>query len=412
MIVVVSRSRRTRALGAVTGLVALAVALVPVSATAEIDQSDNLKRTRSYLYKGAVYPPVASDDYFKGGTDIAFDGNRIYAMQQGADGGVHIFKRTRTKRGHVKLGFVPCPGEQNDVEVVEPGLIAIGYHTSSCDVAGGGIRLIDVSNPKKPDYLGSVTYEVGSHTLTKYPGEPLIYSSPNGLGDVQGTETIIDVSDPDNPEIVASYANRANSCHDLTFYFDADKKLAFCPGSSRTEIWDVTDPLAPNPIGEIVNPAISYHHSAVATHDGKYLVVGDENTFADECEGGTTGALWVYDITDPTTPQPVSHFGIGRGQAPGSAGSDRESYCTSHLYNFVPGTYVMVASWYAAGLNVIDFSDPANPVEIGHFFGSGDDYRNYWSAYWHQGRIYANDRTRGLDVFRPRKALLQAIRGN
>ncbi|MDQ3952089.1 MAG: hypothetical protein M3279_03840, partial [Actinomycetota bacterium] len=262
------------------------------------------------------------------------------------------------------------------------------------------------SNPRKPDYLGSVTYAVGSHTLTKYPGKPLIYSSPNGLGSVQGTETIIDVSNPSKPKIVASYDNRANSCHDLTFYFDADKKLAFCPGSSRTEIWDVSDPLAPNPIGEIVNPSISYHHSAVATHDGKYLVIGDENTFADECEGGTTGALWVYDIEDPTTPEPVSYFGIGRGQAPGSAGSDRESYCTAHLYNFVPGTYVMVASWYAAGMNVIDFSDPANPVEIGHFFGSGDDYVNYWSAYWHRGRIYANDRTRGLDVFRPRRGLL------
>ena len=407
MILFVNRIGRTRALRVATAMVALvAVALTPSPVTAEVDQSDNLKRTRSFPFKGAVYPPQASDDYFKGGTDMAFDGRLIYAMQQGADGGVHIVKRTRTKRGHVKLGFVPCPGEQNDVEVVKRGIIAIGYHSSTCDVTGGGIRLIDVSNPRRPDYLGSVSYPVGSHTLTKYPGKPLIYSSPNGLGDVRGTETIIDVSNPKKPKIAASYANRANSCHDLTFHFDENQKLAFCPGSSRTEIWDVSDALAPNPIGEIVNPSISYHHSAVATYDGKYLVIGDENTFADECEGGTTGALWVYDITDPTAPKPVSYFGIGRGQTPGSAGSDRESYCTAHIFNFVPGTYVMVASWYAAGMNVIDFSDPANPVEIGHFFGSGDDYVNYWSAYWHKGRIYANDRTRGMDVFRPRKGLL------
>ncbi|MBA2724538.1 MAG: hypothetical protein H0U53_00980, partial [Actinobacteria bacterium] len=57
---------------------------------------------------------------------------------------------------------------------------------------------------------------------------------------------------------------------------------------------------------------------------------------------------------------------------------------------------------YAAGINVIDWSDPSNPAEIGHFFGSGDDYANYWSAYWHNGRIYGNDRTRGFDVFRPK----------
>jgi hypothetical protein len=399
----VSGARRTRILLTAT---VLAVALVPATPVgAEVDKSDNVRRTRSFAYKGAVYPPAAPDDYFKGGTDMAFDGNMIYAMQQGADGGVHIIKRTRTKRGHVKIGFVPCPGEQNDVAVIAPRLIAIGYHTSQCGVVGGGIRLLDVSSPRKPKYLGSVTFDVGSHTLTKYPGKPLIYSSPNGLGNVRGVEQIIDVSDPMNPEIVASYANRANSCHDLTFYFDADQKLAFCPGSDRTEIWDVSDPLAPVPIGEIFNPSIFYHHSAVATDDGKYLVIGDENVEADECEGGTTGALWVYDITDPTLPTPVSYFGIGRGQAPGSANSDRESYCTVHLYNFIPGTYVMVASWYAAGMNVIDFSDPANPVEIGHYFGSGDDYVNYWSAYWHRGRIYANDRTRGLDVFRPKGLL-------
>ncbi|MDQ3914009.1 MAG: hypothetical protein M3323_01575 [Actinomycetota bacterium] len=396
-----SATKRHVVRAALVGLVALA--LVPVTPVgAAIDKSDNLRRTYTFTYEGTVYPPEASDDYFKGGTDMAFSGNLIYAMQQGESGGVHIVKRTRTRRGHVKIGFVPCPGEQNDVEVIERGLIAIGYHSSQCNVAGGGIRLIDVSNPSRPRYLGSVSFAGGTHTLTKYPGKPLIYSSPNGLGNVRGVEQIIDVSNPAKPEVVASYANRVNACHDLTFYVKDDKKLAFCPGSDRTEIWDVSDPLAPVPLSEIVNPSIFYHHSAVATHDGKYLVIGDENTEADECEGGTTGALWVYDIEDPALPTPVSHFGIARGQAPGSAGSDRESYCTSHLYNFIPGTYVMVAAWYAAGINVIDFSDPANPVEIGHYFGSGDDYANYWSAYWHKGRIYGNDRTRGLDVFRPK----------
>jgi hypothetical protein len=394
------RKRRTiRA--ALVGLVG--VALVPMTpATAEVDKSENLRRTYTFTYEGTVYPPEAAGDYFKGGTDMAFQGPFIYAMQQGESGGVHIVRRTRTKRGHVKVGFVPCPGEQNDVEVIKPGLIAVGYHSSQCNVTGGGIRLINVENPSRPRYLGSVSFSGGTHTLTKYPGKPLIYSSPNGLGNVRGVEQIIDVSNPGKPEVVASYANRANACHDLTFYVKGDKKLAFCPGSDRTEIWDVSDPLAPVPISEIVNPAIFYHHSAVATHDGKYLVIGDENTEADECEGGTTGALWVYDISDPAMPKPVSYFGIGRGQAPGSAGSDRESYCTAHIFNFIPGTYVLVASWYAAGLNVIDFTDPANPVEIAHYFGSGEDYANYWSAYWHKGRIYANDRTRGLDVFRPK----------
>jgi len=125
-------------------------------------------------------------------------------------------------------------------------------------------------------------------------------------------------------------------------------------------------------------------------------VIGDENFEAHDCDGGPTGAMWIYNVENPLTPVLLGYYKVARGQEP--AGTSRANWCTAHLFNFVPGTYVMVASWYAAGMNVIDFSDMANPQEIRHYMGTGDDYTNYWSAYWHRGRIYANDRTRGLDV--------------
>ena len=31
--------------------------------------------------------------------------------------------------------------------------------------------------------------------------------------------------------------------------------------------------------------------------------------------------------------------------------------------------------------------------------GTGEDITNYWSAYWYDGKIWANDRVKGLDVF-------------
>ncbi len=59
-----------------------------------------------------------------------------------------------------------------------------------------------------------------------------------------------------------------------------------------------------------------------------------------------------------------------------------------------------MSSWYAGGMNVIDFTNPSQPVEIAHYMGTGDDITNYWSAYWYDGRIWANDRGNGaLDVF-------------
>jgi hypothetical protein len=53
-------------------------------------------------------------------------------------------------------------------------------------------------------------------------------------------------------------------------------------------------------------------------------------------------------------------------------------------------------------MNVLDLSDPSAPVEIAHYMRTGEakEITNYWSAYWYKGRVYANDRVRGLDVFR------------
>jgi hypothetical protein len=58
----------------------------------------------------------------------------------------------------------------------------------------------------------------------------------------------------------------------------------------------------------------------------------------------------------------------------------------------------MVGSWYAGGMNVIDWSDPMAPVELAHYMGNESDITNYWSAYWYDGKIWANDRVKGLDV--------------
>ena len=386
--------KRRIALALALGL--LAGALAPNAGARparEADASENVKLIGSFPYENK------NKDFFAGGTDIDFSGKYVYAMQQGPEGGIHIFDASGSSPK--KLGFFPCPGEQNDIAVVKPGLVAVGYHSTQCGGSGGGIRLVDVSDPKRPKLLGAVNdIPGGTHTLTVYPGKPLIYSSPNGLANVQGVESIIDVSDPAKPKVVGSYTPAANSCHDLSFFVTKEEQLAFCPGTSGLEIWDVSDPVAPAMISKTANPAIQYHHSAVATHDGKYLVVGDEAVGASDCVGGVTGSLWVYDISAREVPLLVGHWGPQRGPLPaGSSNYNRNTWCSAHNFNFVPGTYTLVGSWYAGGMSVVDFSDPTSPKEVAHYMGTGDDITNYWSAYWFDGRIWANDRVKGLDVF-------------
>jgi len=359
----------------------LAALVIPAAATAAptYDKSDNVKLVTSIPYSG--------------GSDIAFDGRWIYFGQLGNEGGVRILD---AKGGVPKeVAFIKCPGSQNDVAVVRPGLLALGYHSGQCSgIPGAGVRLIDVRNPRQPRFLGSVELPGGNHTITVYPGTNYIYASPGGLANGGGVEQILDVSDPNKIKVAATFKPNPAGCHDLTFTraADKDRMLAFCAGGGEVTIWDATNPLKPFVIAHGFTPSF-FPHAAVPTPDGKYLVMTDENFAAHDCVGGPTGSVWVYDITRPEIPVLVGHWGPKRGKAP--VGTLGTSWCTAHNLNFVGKTRQAVISWYTGGTSVVDFSNPLTPKEVAYF--RADD-SNSWSSYWHDDLIYVNDLGRGIDV--------------
>ncbi len=358
-------------------VVVLALTAAPVGAKSA-DKSANVQRIAVFSYK-------KSKGAFYSGTDLDFDGKYSYGAQLGRFGGIHIFDVSGARPRRVS--FIPCPGTQNDVAVIQPGLIALGYHESQCGRERRGVQLLDVKNPRQPKFLGSVAVPGdGTHTLTTYPGKPIIYSSPGGPGG-EDAETIIDVSDPRKPEIAGTFDPGPQvGCHDVSFYLARKQKLAFCAGVNATQIWDVSDSFQPRILSRIVNPMIFLHHSVAATPDGKYLVIGDEGVGACTAASKPTGALFVYDISEPASPLLVSYFGLPR---------EDPLICTAHNFNFVADSRTLVSSWYRGGMNVIDLTDPAQPKELAHY---RSDTTDYWSAYWYRGRVYASGLT-GLDVF-------------
>lgn len=370
--------------------------------------------------------------FFASGTDIAYDGSYVYAAEQASnpdtEGGIHIYDVSEAD-SPVKVGFIDCPGYQNDVAVVESGIIALGYHSETgavCrqwDQTSGpptttGVRLFDVSDLENIRALGvSPQLPGGTHTLTVHPSGDYIYASPGGIANGGGVQQIIDVSNREGPFEVHTFKPNEAGCHDFEFFTSAadETPMGVCVGLTESQIWDLTDPTAPEIVSHIVNPLIQFHHSAMVTDDGKTLVIGDEAIGANDCVGGPTGAMYSYDISNPLVPIPRGYFGINRSyddqpvNASTVAGlrselSDygRSTWCTAHIYNFIPGTSIMVAVWYSGGLNIIDWSDPSSPRELAHYRTTGDDLytdvTNYWSGYWHEGRIYANDRVRGFDA--------------
>ena len=136
---------------------------------------------------------------------------------------------------------------------------------------------------------------------------------------------------------------------------------AICAGFGGTQIWDVSDPLKPVVVSTIYNPLIQFSHYAVASKDGKILVINDENITANDCveQDAPTGAIWVYDISDVASPKMLSYFGPPRGNTGSPLGSFwvGGGTCTSHDFNFVDNRTVTIP-WYTGGFNVISLKDP------------------------------------------------------
>jgi hypothetical protein len=153
----------------------------------------------------------------------------------------------------------------------------------------------------------------------------------------------------------------------------------------------------------IHNPNVEFFHSATFTWDGSTVLFGDEAGGGTQprcrtSDPDTVGAIWIYDVAsatilDDTTEQPsLSHFKIPRVQGD-------VARCTMHNFNTLPlaDRYIAVSAAYSGGTTVFDFTDRANPTEIGHHDPHG---ANTWSSYWYNGNIYTNDTGRGFDVMR------------
>ena len=367
-------------------------------ATAEVNKSKNVKQVAHVKYEG--------------GTHLTFEGRYAYAAEwdgRGArlgKGGIHVMDIKGTPR---EVGYFDCPASDTDVTVVRKGLLAVGHSTAECNgvsegEANAGVFLLDVRSPKNIRKIGEVNVASGRqvHTATAYPGKDLIYASAGGLPTNGARWThMIDVSNPRKPKIVGEYQpSLPTGCHDFSFHFDKRGKFGFCAGFGGTQIWDVSDPLKPVVVSTIYNPLIQFSHYAVASKDGKILVINDENITANDCveQDAPTGAIWVYDISDIASPKMLSYFGPPRGNTGSPLGSFwvGGGTCTSHDFNFVDNRTVTIP-WYTGGFNVISLKDPAAPKEIAYY--QADD-ADTWSAHFYKGRIYTNDPNRGFEAFK------------
>lgn len=394
-------------------------------------------------------------------TDMAFSGDMLVA---GSYHGFNIYRLDAD--GIPKLvSSVVCPGGQGDVSIVGDLLITSVEETRAridCGLQGvtedvsaerfRGLRIFDISDPRRPVQVGGVQTCRGSHTHSvvsgpEETGSIIVYNSGTAsireaeelAGCVEGLpgeyETAlfridvieIPVDDPASARIVDSPAvfadpdqgrlaglwrggdhgartqetNRTDHCHDITVFPEAKIAAGACSGNGI--VFDISDPRKPKRIDEVVDPGFAYWHSATFNNTGTTVIFTDEwgGGVRPRCRAGdprTWGANAIYDLINGR----LAFRGYYKIPAPQSETEN----CVAHNGSIipVPGRDIFAQAWYQGGLSIVDFTDPANPVEIGFFDRGPVDAKRlslagYWSTYWYNGRIYGTEIVRGVDVF-------------
>lgn len=358
-------------------------------------------------------------------SDLAIWGNIMVA---GNYDGFRIFDLSQPIENRLIVNFL-CRGPQNDVSIWEHngrmllfmsvdrpqfhgdtvcGQDASSDRTVSDPEGWEGIRVFDITNPAAPVYVKGVRTNCGSHTNTVIPdlanNRVLIYATTASTSggpycEIPHNRIPIVAVPFDAPETASVIAEprlipALRGCHDITVFLALDLAAASC--ESEGQFWNISNPAAPdtaNPIARIDNPSVNYWHSAEFTWDGQYVVFDDETFASQGCSPAqATGKVSIYRVSDRAL--------MSTYMAPRNLGNG--VYCGSHNGNVIPvdGRYLLVMSWYSGGTSVVDFTNPAAPIEVGYYRAIvGRGAADTWSSYWYNGSIYANDIVRGVDVF-------------
>jgi hypothetical protein len=396
-------------------------------------------------------------------SDLAFAGDRLFVGNFHGFNTYNVEDPTTPKH----LASVVCPGGQGDVSVVGNLLFMSVEQTRGrldCGVQGvlepasaerfRGIRIFDISDVRMPKQVAAVQTCRGSHThtvVTDPDDEGNVYVYGSGTSSVRSAEELKECSDlkpeedpntalfsidvilvpiaapekarvVNRPRIFADPTTGAiaglwkggdhgpgtqktaetNMCHDVTVFPEIGLAAGACSGNGI--LLDISDPVNPVRIDQVVDKSFAYFHSATFNQDGTKVI------FTDEWGGGTRprcretdprdwGADAIFEIVDRKM-----HF--RSYYKPPTAQGEFEN-CVAHNGSIipVPGRDIMVQGWYQGGTSVFDFTDSAKPVEIAYFDRGPIDGTHlvlggHWSSYWNNGYIYGSEIARGVDVLK------------
>lgn len=405
------------------------------------------------------FNPQNLGDFGFANSDLAFQKNLVF---QGGWHGWQAWDISNPKAPTLRKAFV-CQGGQGDLSIhgtllfmsVEDlvGRVDCGTQGVADSVSTErfrGVRIFDISDLDNPKQVAAIQTCRGSHThtlVTDRNDRANVYVYVQGTGPVRSPNELVGcnraVTDtgtsyfrievikvplaaPQNAQIVnmprifadaqgnvaglwkggahgegTQNTGRTDQCHDITAYPEIGLAAGACSGNGI--LLDIRDPANPKRIDEVIDPNFAYWHSATFNNAGTTVLFTDEwgGGTAPRCRAtdkSTWGANALFTLGTDRTLKQVGYYKI-----PAAQGANEN--CVAHNGSLipVPGRDIMAQAWYQGGLSVLDFTDPAKPVEIAYFdrgpIAEQLTLAGYWSTYWYNGHIIGSEIGRGLDIF-------------
>lgn len=295
--------------------------------------------------------------------DIYAEGN-IAVMGSFSCRGVFIFDITDPDAPVLASWYNPAPAQQFLEAIIVNGR---GYFGSG--TAGGeGVHIVDLSDPYNPVLLGKVNSGSGNgfnfiHEMMVHEQGGATYLITNSNSTSNKIIKFINVTNPASPVWVRDMnPNEPQWVHAM--HIRGNRMFTSGWGNSsnraRTEIWDISNIATQVPVllGTITDssPSITAGnnmHSSWTSEDGNFLYSARETSGSN---GPNAGDIRVYNISNPAEPLLVNRLTM----------ADLGLNAVTPHNPVVKGDRLYV-SWYQAGLQVFDISEPAEPKRIGQY---------------------------------------------
>jgi hypothetical protein len=223
----------------------------------------------------------------------------------------------------------------------------------------GGVHIVDLTNPASPQLLGIVNAANGGgyptiHEMMVFDQAGKRYLLENSNSTSNRPLRIIDVTDPAAAVLKWQFSASDNGwVHAM--HIRGDKLyLSGFTSSTRVDIFDISNLISQTPtlLGSVA-VGLSANHSTWTSEDGNFLYSAREISNSDATNPGD---IRVYDVSIPTTPFLVKRISM----------NDLGIVAVTPHNPVVMGNKLYV-SWYQAGTQVFDISQPSDPVRIGQY---------------------------------------------